>query len=245
LRRPRTQAANRLGWYLLILYQPSERSRESERQLPIRTNVYVDGFNLYYGALRSSPYRWLNLLKLSEGLLRTDNVINRIRYFTARVTPRKDDLTVTERQAAFLRAISTIPNLSVHFGLFLTNEAMMPRADGSGTVKVLKTEEKGSDVNLASFLLLDACDRDFETALVVSNDSDLVVPLQEARRRYGVKIGISCPVLTPRRWPNRELVEASDFNVHLTSKRRRLLRDSQFPDELSDESGVFRKSEGW
>ncbi len=51
------------------------------------TNVYVDGFNLYYGSLKDRPYRWLDLDALSRVLLPRDQ-INRIRYFTARVSDR-------------------------------------------------------------------------------------------------------------------------------------------------------------
>jgi len=51
----------------------------------LRTAVYVDGFNLFYRALRGSPYRWLDLLKLSEKLLQPHNKVVLVRYFTARV----------------------------------------------------------------------------------------------------------------------------------------------------------------
>jgi uncharacterized LabA/DUF88 family protein len=213
--------------------------------LAIRTNVYVDGFNLYYGAVRNTPYRWLDLQKLSQGLLKSRYEVNRIRYFTARVTPRPSDASVTERQSTFLRALSTIPALSIHLGLFLTSQTVMPKADGTGFVRVLKTEEKGSDVNLASFLLLDAFDGDYEAALLISNDSDLVLPIEEARRRFAVTIGVACPVYARGRWPNRELVAAADFNVNITRKRRKLLRESQFPEELSDSQGTFRKPLAW
>lgn len=53
-------------------------------------NVYVDGFNLFYGALRGSPHRWLDLGALCSALLPNDE-IRRIRYFTARVTSRPGD----------------------------------------------------------------------------------------------------------------------------------------------------------
>ncbi len=72
----------------------------------------------------------------------------------------------------YIRALETIPNLSVHYGVFLVNKIMMPLvippAGGPITVEVWKTEEKGSDVNLATYLLLDAIDGDFEQAIVVS-----------------------------------------------------------------------------
>lgn len=207
-----------------------------------RVNVYVDGFNLYYGVARNTPYRWLDLLRLSEGLVRPGHEIHRIRYFTARVT--NDEAAV--RQAAYLRALATIPILTIHEGRFRTHPVSLPLTDGSGTASVFRTEEKGSDVNLASWLLFDACDRDFEIALVVSNDTDLVFPVREARRRFGVAVGVSCPVYHGDRHPSRELVEATDFNVHITKKRRGLLRRSRFPDPVEDRDGrPVRKPEAW
>ena len=106
----------------------------------------------------------------------------------------------------------------------------LPLTDGTGMAQVDRTEEKGSDVNLASYLLFDAFDQDFETALVISNDSDLVFPVGEVRQRFGVTVGVACPVYHSGRHPSRELVKATDFNVHITRKRRKLLRTSQLPD---------------
>tara|TARA_R110002072_G_scaffold29206_4_gene92759 strand:- start:564 stop:863 length:300 start_codon:yes stop_codon:yes gene_type:complete len=34
----------------------------------MRTCVYVDGFNLYYGALKRTPYKWLDLAALMAAL---------------------------------------------------------------------------------------------------------------------------------------------------------------------------------
>src|SRR3712207_129837 len=106
------------------------------------TNVYVDGFNLYYGCLRGSPYKWLDLGALVGRLLPGDE-IRRIRYFTARIAVR-DDPQSPVRQQMYLRALETIPNLSIHYGHFLTHRTHMPLATpvagDSPLVKVIKTE---------------------------------------------------------------------------------------------------------
>lgn len=207
-----------------------------------RVNVYVDGLNLYYGVARNTRYRWLDLRKLSEGLIRPGNEIHRIRYFTARVTDHEANV----RQAAYLRALATIPNLTIHEGHFRTYPTSMPRTDGRGMAEVYRTEEKGSDVNLASHLLFDACAQDFETALVISNDTDLVFPVQEVRHRLGVTVGIACPVYHRDRVPSRELVDAADFRAHITRRHRRLLRQSQFADPVIDAAGrEIRKPAAW
>ena len=199
-------------------------------------NVYIDGLNLYYGALRDSPYRWLDLRKLSQGLLKASDDVQRIRYFTALVDDPTDP-NVGQRQKRYIRALGSIPNLTVHYGSFVTHVRTMPRTDGQGLIEVFRTDEKGSDVNLASHLLLDACTRDFEKALVVSNDSDLAFPVRAVRERFGLGIGVSCPVVHRGRRPAWLLVHAADFKSHITRKRRKLLRDSQFPNPVIDPNG--------
>jgi hypothetical protein len=128
----------------------------------------------------------------------------------------------------------------------MTNRTRLPRANGSGTVEVEKTEEKGSDVNLASYLLLDAFDQDFDTALIISNDSDLVFAVAQVRERFALTVGVACPVFNRGRHPNRELVGATNFNVNITRKRQRLLRESQLPNPLYDADGrEIRKPPSW
>ena len=53
----------------------------------MRANICVDGFNLYYGCLRGTPCKWLDLDALCRRLFPRDT-IHRIRYFTANITPR-------------------------------------------------------------------------------------------------------------------------------------------------------------
>ena len=126
----------------------------------------------------------------------------------------------------------------------------MMRADGTGTVRVVKSEEKGTDVNLATHLLLDACDEDFEAALVVSNDSDLTETVREVQARYGRAVGVALPVLNrdregnPRR-PSKILRESASFVRHISGSRRRLLAACQFPETLTDARGSFTRPREW
>src|SRR4051812_37222606 len=129
----------------------------------MRTNVYIDAFNLYYGCLKGSSSKWLDPLKFCQTAL-PKNQIHRIRYFTAHIKARPDDPQQPDRQQAYLRALQTLPNLSIHHGRYLENKVRMrlaePLPDGTTQVQVLKSEEKGSDVNLATYLLVDAFDAD-------------------------------------------------------------------------------------
>jgi hypothetical protein len=76
----------------------------------VPTNVYVDGFNLYYGCLRGTPHKWLDLDALCRRLFPRDR-INRIRYFTAIVSARPGDPQQPRRQQAYLRASPSEPTL--------------------------------------------------------------------------------------------------------------------------------------
>ena len=89
-----------------------------------RTIVYIDGFNLYYGAARGTPYKWLDLSRLYQIMLPGD-LIPEIKYFTARVSSRPYDPDAPTRQQIYLRALRPIPNLSIHYGHFLTHSCRM------------------------------------------------------------------------------------------------------------------------
>ncbi len=92
-----------------------------------KINVYIDSFNLYYDCLKNTPYKWLDVGKLSSFLVPKSFQVNRIRFFTARVTGVTDPDAPT-RQDIFLRAVRTVPNLSMFYGHFLTNKVLMPLA---------------------------------------------------------------------------------------------------------------------
>lgn len=207
----------------------------------LRANVYVDGFNLYYGSLRGTSYRWLDLSKLSKLLLPNDHV-NRIRYFTALVDARPNDLGKPQRQQAYLRALGTQPDISIHFGRFLSHVVRMPyaypQAAGPQTVEVIKTEEKGSDVNLATNLLIDAFNNDCEKVVLLSNDSDLRDPVNYVRSQLGMRVVIFNPHRN-RSWP---LSQVSDLYRPI---RKGPLSASLFPDQLSDSQGTITKPSTW
>ena len=207
----------------------------------MNTNVYIDGFNLYYGALRNTPYRWLNPEALCQ-LLLPKNTIGEIKYFTALVSARPNDPDQPVRQQLYLRALGTLPKVSVHLGHFLTHMVTMPLVVSAGHpqqyARVIKTEEKGSDVNLATHLLHDAHMGGFDVAVVVSNDSDLLEPIKIVRRELHKPVGI----LNPHPNPSRALLPHIDFIKQI---RGGVLRASQFPATLSDAVGGFTKPPAW
>lgn len=203
-----------------------------------KTIVYVDGFNLYYGCLKGTPYRWLDLLKLSRLLLPAHDIVQ-IKYFTALVTSRPTNPDQAMRQQAYLRALQTIPNLQIIYGHFLSHEIMMPLAPPrTGQVKVIKTEEKGSDVNIAVHLVSDAFRNAFDAAAIVSNDSDLLPPIKFVKEELGKLVGI----LNPQKHPSVVLAATAHFVKNI---RPGVLRNSQFPATLTDNNGSFTKPMRW
>ena len=91
----------------------------------MRTRVYVDGFNLYYGALKGTPYKWLDLVDLARRLLPAGHLVDRVNYFTARVSGVSDP-GAPARQHAYLRALRTFPEIRMHFGSFLAKAVWRP-----------------------------------------------------------------------------------------------------------------------
>ncbi|MBI4027301.1 MAG: NYN domain-containing protein [Verrucomicrobia bacterium] len=206
----------------------------------MKTIVYVDGFNFYYGCCKSTGIKWVNPLVLCQKLL-PHHTITAIRYFSAEVTVRPDNPDQLNRQRIFFRALRTLPNFSIELGRFLESVKTMPLADSKGGnrfVAVIKTEEKGSDVNLATHLLLDAFDDAMECAVVVSNDSDLLIPIRVVRARFNKKVGL----LNPQKRPSRTLIGEVDFYKPI---RPTVLAASQFPAMLTDAQGSFHKPATW
>jgi uncharacterized LabA/DUF88 family protein len=204
-----------------------------------RAFVYVDGFNLYYGALKRTPYKWLDLGKLCQVMLPNDT-IESIQYYTARVSARPYNKAAPLDQQIYLRALRTIPNLSITFGHFLTHQVRMvvSGSDPSQRVYVDKTEEKGSDVNLAAHLVRDAFLKSFEVAVLVTNDSDLAEPVRIVRQELGLPVGI----LNPHKTHSDVLKKLATFVKRI---RQADLIVSQFPTVLTDSKGEFRKPAGW
>jgi len=192
-----------------------------------RTSIYIDGFNLYYRALKGTPYKWLDLKALFTHLLASQNEITAIKYFTAMVSG-KIDPNQPIRQKTYIRALEKhIPEFSVYYGHFLSHDVSMPL---SGThppqfASVLKTEEKGSDVNLAVHFLNDAWLDEFDCAVIVSNDSDLVEALRLVKEQTSKQIGIITPVVHP----SKELIRYADFVKRI---RAGVLSVSQLPVQI-------------
>ena len=208
----------------------------------LTANIYVDGYNLYYGALRGTKLKWLNLRKLSQ-LLLSEYDIGTIHYFTARVKARPDDVQAPVRQQAYLSALESIPPIEIHFGTFLQSVVRRHVADPLArprTVEILKMEEKGSDVNLASHLLLDAFQDAADIYVVISNDSDLTEPLRIVKDVLGKPTGL----INPHKVASQALLRCGP-TIRRKIRAGALCR-SQFDEEIVLPDGrVVMRPEGW
>jgi uncharacterized LabA/DUF88 family protein len=211
-----------------------------------RTRVYVDGFNFYYASFRRgafADYKWLDPVRFSEVAL-PRNEIELVRFFTARLDPSHGHRAQRERQDTYLLALEGIPRLTVHFGEFVVNRKRQwlvnPEVGGPRSADVWVPEEKGSDVNLASYLLLDAFRDSFDVGVVVSNDSDLLEPVRIAREELGRTVGVLRVDGGQRRCIFSGRV---DF---IRTVRRGHYAASQLPEDVMSSHGhVIRKPREW
>ena len=153
-----------------------------ESQSVDRVIAYVDGFNLYFG-LRDRGWRryyWVNLRALAESLLKPHQRLERTKYFTARISASGKDPHKVKRQSTFLEAVETLPDTEVYYGHYLPKSQRCFNCGATWTAH----EEKMTDVNIAVELLKDAYDDAFDTALIISADSDLTPPVETVRERF-------------------------------------------------------------
>ena len=195
------------------------------------TNVYIDGFNFYYGVVKGTPYKWLDFRRLAESLLR-GHQIGRVKYFTARVNDRPNDPYQSQRQDVFIRALET-RGVEPLFGFFQTRPKTVwvpPRGGRRGyDLKALVTEEKGTDVTLGAHLLWDAFHQEMSCALVLSNDVDLQVPV-----RMTIDLGVPVIIVNPHRHKGQRDCLIGSESRKLSDRH---LARSQLPRQLVDADG--------
>lgn len=191
-----------------------------------RVITYIDGFNLYFG-LRSKKwqrYYWLNLSLLAKNLLKPYQTYVSAKYFTSRIV---QPLGKHQRQLVYLEALETLPDLSIFFGKYQHNPHTCPSC---GYVETIPSE-KMTDVNIAVELLADAYQDRFDTALLISADSDLSAPIEKVRQLFPKKKVVSA--FPPDR-SSKELMRVS--SAYFTIGRT-VLAGSQFDEQVTSKSG--------
>lgn len=203
-----------------------------------RVIVYVDGFNLYFG-LRSKHWRryyWLDLVALGNALIKPDQTLEQVHYFTSRIRTNAHNGADVQRQTCYLEALSTLPNLQTHYGHYLEK----PKECRSCGAAWMDYEEKMTDVNIAVQILSDAFDDRFDTALLISADSDLTTPVKRLRDLFPHKRVIA--VFPPNR-RSFDLGKAANGSFTLGEAK---LRQSQLPNTVTRADGfVLQRPTHW
>ena len=214
---------------------------------PSRVTTYIDGFNLYFG-LKAAKYRrfyWLDLQALSQNLIKPSQSLQAVKFFTARIAgPRPGDsprktITLKDkrcRQTTYLDALLTLPLLTMYEGHYLSKPVICKRCQNQWS----KHEEKMTDVNIATELLLDAFADAFDTAIIISGDSDLTPPIKAVRQRFpGKRIVMAFP-------PNRrasQLEQAADAYFTIDPAK---LSKSQLPAQVPLPNGhILQRPSLW
>jgi uncharacterized LabA/DUF88 family protein len=243
----------------------------------MRIGVYVDGYNLYYGARsscgRGTPgWRWLDIRALAEHILRQRQdwapaTLKQIVYCTARVDATESPDSYAD-QDIYLKALVTSGSVDhIEYGNYVARVKSAPLAvkepngrprlvtpawpvmiqdsascavnDAKFMVSVAYREEKGSDVNVASHLLLDVMGGVVDAAIVISNDSDLRFPLQQARQR--VPVGLLNPTPGQTTGALRDQA-AAGVGRHFW---RKLTKDDFLLNQLPNPAGSYGAPTGW
>jgi uncharacterized LabA/DUF88 family protein len=171
-------------------------------------------------------------------LFPNDEII-KTKYFTAAIKVRKgDDPDRPSRQQIYLRALRTVTDLEIIEGAFLKHKVSMKLANKDGYALVIKNEEKGTDVNIASHLVNDAHREHFERAVVISNDSDLVTPIRMVTQEINLPVTVISPF-------DKNNIQLQSVATDVKQIRKGLLKVSQFSEKLTDMTGEFSIPEKW
>ncbi len=199
--------------------------------MKIRVVAYIDGFNLYFGLREAGlrRYYWLDVVALSTNLLKPYQELIAVKYFTSRVsgahpadspTSRASREASRLRQGVYLDALASLPGLEIIEGKFLAKSKLKCIRCG-GLIHTF--EEKMTDVNIATHLLIDAHQNTFDTALLISADSDLVPPVKIVGNNFpGKRVVVAFP---PKRWSN-DLAQAATARFNIGNA---VLAKSQLP----------------
>jgi uncharacterized LabA/DUF88 family protein len=202
----------------------------------VRVAAYVDGFNLYYGlkAKYGRKYLWLDLQALAASLLRSGQTLHQVTYFTARV---RDDPNGEQRQSDYLEALADhSPLVSVIDGRFQEKDRRCRQCGTAWTVY----EEKETDVNIAVALVEDAVRDRYDTALLISADSDLCPAIRSMKRLCPEKRIVAA--FPPRR-QSGDLKRAVDGFLSIGDDK---IRQSQLPPTIVTATAItLRRPKHW
>lgn len=196
-----------------------------------RVNVYIDGFNLYHAIddLHDDRLKWLDLKSLSQNILNKYQVLNEVKYFSAYATWRPDSYKRHRAYVAALEAQGVKPIM----GRFKEKRIICRAVCGK---EFITHEEKETDVNIGAHLIADAFQDKFDTAIIVSADTDLAAVIKLAREIVGHEKRVVA-VAPPGRYARaREL-------GHLFAITKGKIRASLLPNKIETTNGIVERPE--
>lgn len=200
-----------------------------------RVLIYIDGFNLYFG-LREKQWKnfyWLNIQKLGENILNKEQKLIEVKYFTSRISFPPDKV---KRQGTFIEALETLTNVKIYYGNYQSNKSVCKKCGFTSMIP----SEKMTDVNIAVELLSDAYENKFDTAILISADSDLIAPINTVHRLFEEKRIV---VAFPPARHSFALKEAASASFTIGRKK---LANSLFPDNVKKSDGyILKRPERW
>lgn len=198
-----------------------------------RVAIYIDGFNLYFGMKQADwGTKWLDVEALSRNMLKAEEELISVKYFTARVKNNKEK---SKRQSQYLDAIDST-STEIIYGKYKSGEVKCNKCKHTWP----KNEEKMTDVNISVHMLIDGMQDKYDKCIVISGDSDLTPPIRALKEHFpGKNILVAFP---PERFAN-ELKQAADNHFHI---KKHLLIKSQFRDEIIlPSSYILHKPSQW
>jgi len=203
-----------------------------------RVITYIDGFNLYFGLKEKGwkRYYWLDLVALARSLLKPGQELAEVNYFTARISRAGGNTDDAKRQTIYLDALATRPDLIIHEGHYLAKPQQCWKCGN----RWQSHEEKMTDVNIATRLLIDAFENRYDTALLVSADSDLVMPVREINRRFADKRVV---VAMPPKRQSIALQHAAHASFRIGGGK---IRKNQLPEQVKTADGfILQRPATW
>jgi uncharacterized LabA/DUF88 family protein len=195
---------------------------------PERMVFYIDGFNLYFGLKERGwrRYYWLNLQEMCSRLTRTGQEVVKVRYFTAHINQASEDKRL--RQVTYLEALDTLPLVEIHYGTYL---ATRQKCFNCGHT-FIKHSEKKSDVNIAVKMITDALDDLYDSAVLISADSDLTPCIEAIRKHFPSKRVLL--FFPPKR---SSLALRNACHIYCGALNKTTISKSQLPETVMSKTG--------
>lgn len=205
-----------------------------------RSIIYIDGFNLYYGAVRGTEWKWLDLQRYFERIRSADDIVE-IAYFTALV---EHDPPARARQEAYLSALRTLPKVNIIFGKYRDKTVRCDIACGYIGKRYFDTqEEKQTDVAIGVHMMDDAYRNRCDRLILVTGDGDVVPAIRMVRDRFPQKtVHVYVPARDPRRAAAKDVRDAASRHADLPLA---FIPQSQLPNVVTTPFGSVSKPPEW